>query len=67
MDALWYVAIYWTSAAVIFFQLDARLLVPLLGWLVGFLAMVWYFVPKLIERATARFGGALAADRADRR
>ena len=53
VDALWYVAIYWTSAAVIFFQLDARLLVPLLGWLLGFLAMIWYFVPKLIERATA--------------
>ena len=53
VDALWYVAIYWTSAAVIFFQLDARLLVPLLGWLIGFLAMVWFFVPKLVERATA--------------
>ncbi len=53
VDALWYVAIYWTSAAVIFFQLDARLLVPLLGWLLGFLAMIWYFVPKLIERATS--------------
>ena len=53
VDALWYVAIYWTSAAVIFFQLDARLLVPLLGWLAGFLAMVWFFVPKLVERATA--------------
>ena len=53
VDALWYVAIYWTSAAVIFFQMDARLLVPLLGWLAGFLAMIWYFVPKLIERATA--------------
>ncbi len=52
VDALWYVAIYWTSAAVIFVQLDARLLVPLLGWLLGFLAMIWYFVPKLIERAT---------------
>ncbi len=53
VDALWYVAIYWTSAAVIFFELDARLLVPLLGWLAGFLAMIWYFVPRLIERATA--------------
>lgn len=53
VDALWYVAIYWTSAAVIFFQMDARLLVPLLGWLLGFLAMIWYFVPRLIERAAA--------------
>ncbi len=52
VDALWFVAIYWTSAAVIFFELDARLLVPLLVWLAGFLGMVWYFVPRLIKRAT---------------
>ncbi len=52
VDALWFVAIYWTSAAVIFFELDSRLLVPLLIWLAGFLGMVWFFVPKLIKRAT---------------
>ena len=51
-DALWYVAIYWTSAAIIFFEMDARLLVPLLIWLAGFLAMIWFFVPRLVERAT---------------
>ncbi len=52
VDALWYIGIYWTSAAVIFFQLDSRLLVPLVGFLAGFIAMIWYFVPKLIDRAT---------------
>jgi ATP-binding cassette subfamily B multidrug efflux pump len=52
VDALWFVAIYWTSAAVIFLDLDARLLWPLLLWLAGFLGMVWFFVPKLIARAT---------------
>jgi ATP-binding cassette subfamily B multidrug efflux pump len=52
VDALWFVAIYWTSAAVIFFDLDARLLIPLLIWLAGFLGMVWFFVPRLIRRAT---------------
>src|SRR5215813_4331579 len=52
VDALWFVAIYWTSAAVIFFDLDARLLIPLLVWLAGFLGMVWFFVPRLIKRAT---------------
>ncbi len=52
VDALWFVAIYWTSAAVIFFELDARLLVPLLIWLASFLGMVWFFVPRLIKRAT---------------
>ncbi len=53
VDALWYIGIYWTSAAIIFFELDARLLAPLVGFLAGFVAMIWYFVPKLIERATA--------------
>ncbi len=53
VDALWYIGIYWTSAAVIFLDLDARLLLPLLGWLAGFVAMIWYFVPKLVAQATA--------------
>jgi ATP-binding cassette subfamily B multidrug efflux pump len=52
VDALWVVASYWTSAAVIFFDLDWRLLIPLLIWLAGFLGMVWFFVPRLIKRAT---------------
>ena len=52
VDALWYIGIYWTSAAIIFFQLDARLLVPLVAFLTGFVAMIWYFVPKLIGQAT---------------
>jgi ATP-binding cassette, subfamily B, multidrug efflux pump len=52
VDALWFVAIYWTSAAVIFFDLDWRLVIPLLLWLAGFLGMVWLFVPRLIRMAT---------------
>jgi ATP-binding cassette subfamily B multidrug efflux pump len=52
VDALWFVAIYWTSAAVIFFELDSRLLIPLLAWLAGFLGMVWYFVPQMLKRST---------------
>ena len=53
VDAFWFVAVYWASAAVIFFELDARLLLPLLVWLLGFAATLWYFVPRLITRATA--------------
>jgi ATP-binding cassette subfamily B multidrug efflux pump len=52
VDALWFVAIYWTSAAVIFFDLDWRLVIPLLVWLLGFLGLVWFFVPRLIRMAT---------------
>jgi ATP-binding cassette subfamily B multidrug efflux pump len=52
VDALWFVAVYWASAVVIFSQLDVRLLIPLLLWLAAFLLMVWYFVPRLVARAT---------------
>ena len=52
VDALWFVAIYWTSAAVIFFDLDWRLVIPLLLWLLSFLGTVWFFVPRLIRYAT---------------
>jgi ATP-binding cassette subfamily B multidrug efflux pump len=52
VDALWFVGIYWTSAIVIFFQLDARLTIPLLFWLAGFAVTVWYFVPRLKKKAT---------------
>ena len=52
VDALWFVAIYWTSAAVIFFDLDWRLVIPLVLWLVTFVGTVWFFVPRLIRYAT---------------
>ena len=52
VDALWFVAIYWTSAAVIFFDLDWRLVIPLVLWLLTFLGMIWFFVPRLIRYAT---------------
>ncbi len=53
VDALWFVAVYWTSAAIIFFELDSRLRWPLLLWRFGFLGMGWSFVPRLMKRATA--------------
>ncbi len=52
VDALWFVAIYWTSAAVIFFDLDWRLVIPLVLWMLTFLGTMWFFVPKLIGLAT---------------
>ena len=52
VDALWFVAIYWTSAAVIFFDLDWRLVIPLVLWMLTFLGTMWFFVPRLIRYAT---------------
>ena len=52
VDALWFVAIYWTSAAIIFFDLDWRLVIPLILWMLTFLGTMWFFVPRLIHMAT---------------
>ncbi len=51
IDALWFVAIYWLSAVVLFAQADVRLLIPLIVWFVAFFGTMWYFVPRLKERA----------------
>jgi ATP-binding cassette subfamily B multidrug efflux pump len=52
VEALWYVLVYWTSALVIFTKLDPLLAAPLLFWMAGFGVCVWYFVPRLKEKAT---------------
>jgi ATP-binding cassette subfamily B multidrug efflux pump len=52
VDALWFVLVYWTSALVIFFNLDPLLTLPLLIWIAGFAVCVWYFVPRLKTMAT---------------
>ncbi len=51
IDALWFVAIYWLSAVVLFAQADTRLLIPLIVWFVMFFGTMWYFVPRLKDRA----------------
>lgn len=51
IDALWFVAIYWLSALVLFAQADTRLLIPLIVWFVAFFGTMIYFVPRLKDRA----------------
>ncbi|RYD16985.1 MAG: ABC transporter ATP-binding protein [Lysobacteraceae bacterium] len=63
VDALWYVAIYTGSALVLFAQADWRLMVPLATWLVGYVALLAFFVPRvkarsaLASEARSRFMG----------
>ncbi|MFV0296467.1 MAG: ABC transporter ATP-binding protein [Hyphomicrobiaceae bacterium] len=52
VDAIWYVAVYWTGAMVLFGQADIRLVLPLLGWLVAYGFAIVHFVPR-IKRASA--------------
>ncbi len=57
-EVLLYVAIYFTGAVILFASTDLRLSAPLLVWLAGYLAAMYYFVPKLgrvsHEQADAR-------------
>ena len=51
VDALWFVSIYTLSALVLFWGVDARLMVPLILWIGGFVAAIAYFVPRVGRRA----------------
>ncbi|MBT8098996.1 MAG: ABC transporter ATP-binding protein/permease, partial [Gammaproteobacteria bacterium] len=57
-DVLVYIVVYFVSVVVMVAQSDPRLALPLLSWLVIYVAVVSYFVPKLArvsrEQADAR-------------
>jgi ATP-binding cassette subfamily B multidrug efflux pump len=52
IDAIWYAAVQWVGAAVIFAAADPRLLVPLLVWLAVYVGALAFFVPRIKERST---------------
>jgi ATP-binding cassette subfamily B multidrug efflux pump len=52
IDAIWYAAVQWIGAAVIFAAADWRLLAPLVLWLLAYLGALYYFVPRIKERST---------------
>ena len=52
IDAIWYAAVQWVGAAVIFAAADWRLLIPLLVWLAAYIGALFYFVPRIKERST---------------
>ena len=52
IDAIWYAAVQWLGAAVIFAAADWRLLAPLLIWLAAYFGALLYFVPRIKERST---------------
>jgi len=53
VDALWHVAVYAGSALYLFASADLRLIVPLLLWIIGYCAALWYFVPRIKDRSAA--------------
>ncbi len=53
-DILVYVVIYFGTMVVIVGGLDRWLLLPFMGWLVCYVAMLWFFVPRLGRVARAQ-------------
>jgi ATP-binding cassette subfamily B multidrug efflux pump len=58
LDVLMYILVYFISMLVLIAQADYRLVLPMLGWLAGYIAIQLYFVPRLRriseEQADAR-------------
>jgi ATP-binding cassette subfamily B multidrug efflux pump len=52
IDAIWYAAVQWVGAAVIFASADWRLLLPLVAWLAAYMGALLYFVPRIKQRST---------------
>ena len=52
IDAIWYAAVQWVGAAVVFAAADPRLLVPLLAWLAVYIGALYFFVPRIKARST---------------
>src|ERR1700754_2680527 len=51
VTALWYVLVYGITAVVLTASADPWLAVPILGWFVGYVALLWYFVPRIRDRS----------------
>ncbi len=51
VDAIWYVAVYTGTALLLFAQADPWLMLPLALWLVGYVGLMAYFVPRVKERS----------------
>ncbi|MGM0702940.1 MAG: ABC transporter ATP-binding protein [Pseudomonadota bacterium] len=47
MDLLVYVFVYFAGAMLLMGQAEPWLMLPLVVWLVGYVAIMWYFVPRL--------------------
>jgi ATP-binding cassette subfamily B multidrug efflux pump len=50
-NAVWYILVYGTGAIVLMSSSDLRLAIPVLGWFVGYVAVLVYFVPRLRNRS----------------
>src|SRR5262245_47202952 len=52
IDAIWYAAVQWVGAAIIFASADWLLVTPLLIWLLAYIGALLHFVPRIKLRST---------------
>ena len=48
-EALWFAAVQWIGALVLFAEADWRLTLPLVGWLILYAWALYFFVPRIKE------------------
>ncbi len=48
-EALWFAAVQWIGALLLFADADWRLTLPLIGWLLLYGYVLWHFVPRIKE------------------
>jgi ATP-binding cassette subfamily B multidrug efflux pump len=51
VTAVWYVLVYGITALVMTAAADAWLTIPILAWFAGYMALLWYFVPRMRDRS----------------
>ncbi|MGH6771085.1 MAG: ABC transporter ATP-binding protein [Xanthobacteraceae bacterium] len=51
VTAVWYVLVYGITAIVMTAAADAWLTLPILVWFAGYVALLWYFVPRMRDRS----------------
>ena len=51
VTAVWFVLVYGITAVVMTASADAWLAAPILGWFLGYIALLWYFVPRIRDRS----------------
>src|ERR1700719_2387520 len=51
VTAVWYVLVYGTTAVIMTASADPWLTIPIFGWFAGYVALLWYFVPRMRERS----------------
>ncbi|MEA2905233.1 MAG: ATP-binding cassette, subfamily multidrug efflux pump, partial [Alphaproteobacteria bacterium] len=51
VTAVWYVLVYGVTALAMTASADGWLTIPILAWFAGYVALLWYFVPRMRDRS----------------